>query len=181
MNRAFGAALVALVVAGCSAPIAGRPIADSDSPTSATAVRPHPIDLEGRQRCLLSQTQWPEFAIEKDGDLVTRDRNPQGRQCFYDTNVGYFGYLFNTTDGVEYWTTTPTSDRIVPTDRVLGFPALERTGSADTGRCDLIIDVADGQALDVFASIDQRSAANYPPACAVARRLAEIAITELTR
>lgn len=82
MNRAFGAALVVLVVAGCSAPIAGRPIADTDSPTSATAVRPHSIDLEGRQRCLLNRTQWPEFAIEKEGDLVNRDRDPQGRQCF---------------------------------------------------------------------------------------------------
>jgi hypothetical protein len=183
-HRALAAAAL-LTLGGCTGTSSGTavPAANFAAVTSphTSVSRPRNIDLEGKQRCLLSPTDWVAFFIERDGQLKDRDLAPAGRECFYDTNVGYFGFLFSTTGGVEYWTRTASSDRVEPVEPVLGFPAFERSGSADKDRCDVIVDVADGQALDVFASIDDRSAAKLPPKCATARKLAEIAISSLSR
>jgi hypothetical protein len=179
------AAVALLALGGCTGTSSGTPVpAANTAAATSTPVpvsRPKSIDLHGKQRCLLSPTDWVAFFIEQEGQLKDRDVAPVGRECFYDTNVGYFGFLFATTGGVEYWTRAASSDQVKPVEPVLGFPAFERSGSADKGRCDVIVDVADGQALDVFASIDDRSAAKLPPKCATARRLAELAVDSLSR
>jgi hypothetical protein len=64
---------------------------------------------------------------------------------------------------------------------VQGYPTFERANGLDKNRCDIIVDVFDGQALDVFATILPSSESKLPPKCETARKLADIAITALSR
>jgi len=181
MRRLLILAAVLLAPVGCSGKTTGSPTAGPTSSTSTTPSRPKNIDLAGKQRCLLAPTDWAGFFIEKDGKLEEFDKDPKGTECVYNTNVGAFGFLFNTTDGVKYWTETSTTEKIESVAPVQGYPAFERANGLDKGRCDIIVDVSDGQALDVFASIDDRAVSKLSPKCETARKLAEIAITALSR
>jgi uncharacterized protein DUF3558 len=172
---------VLLLLAGCGTKTAGTPVANFGPLISTTPSRPRGIDLAARQRCLLAPTDWAGFFIEKEGKLEERTDDPKGVECAYNTNVGYFGFLFSTTNGVEYWTSARVAEKIDSVAPVLGYPAFERAHGKDSGRCDIIVDVSEGQALDAFASIDDRSASKLPPKCETARKLAEIAITALSR
>ncbi|WNV82080.1 DUF3558 family protein [Umezawaea sp. Da 62-37] len=175
--------LVAVLVAatGCSSGTGGTPRRAAVTSVSPDSVRPQAIDLAGKQRCLLDRADWAAFAIEEDGEVTHRDKDPKGVDCGYFTALGYFGFLFNTTDGVGYWTRSPSAEAVAPVAPVRGYPAFERANGPDKGRCDLILDVAEGQALDVYASIDAASTAKLPPKCETARKLAELAITALSR
>jgi len=181
MRRILTLVVALVALAGCSERSTGTPTPVPSSSTSAPPSRPKNIDLAGKQRCLLTKADWTGFLIEKDGEMKERDKDPKGMECFYSNNVGYFGYLFNTTDGVKYWTDTPGSEKVNSVAPVQGYPAYERSTSPDKNRCDIIVDVSDGQALDVYASIDARSESKLSPKCETARKLAEIAITALSR
>lgn len=169
------------ILAGCSGPTTGTPTPASTSATSAQPVRPKELNLTGKESCLVPQADWATFFIEKNGKVTNYDEEPKGIECFYSTNVGGFGLLLNTTDGIKYWTDTPSSEKVDKVAPVQGFPTLERAGGIDKQRCDLIVDVADGQALVAFATILPSSASKLPPKCEVARQLADIAITALNR
>ncbi|WNV85024.1 DUF3558 family protein [Umezawaea sp. Da 62-37] len=174
-----GTIALALVLFGCGTVLPGSPVPANITTTTATPTRITTLDLTGIQGCPLARTDWDTFFITQDGEITTRDKAPRGMDCGYATSVGYFGFLFNVTDGVDYWTRTPATETIDQVDPVDGFPTFQRANGLDKNRCDLILDVADGQALDVYASIDARSVSRLPPKCETARRLAERALTTL--
>lgn len=141
--------------------------------------RPQELTLDGKQPCdLLSRQDWPRFFIEKGGKLSHTDVL-NAEQCLYNTNVGGFGFILSVAHGINYWTQADTAEKIYYTDPVEGFPALERPESWDQGRCDIIVDVADGQFLLATASTLPDAESKLPPKCVVARQLAEIAINAL--
>ncbi|WNV83083.1 DUF3558 domain-containing protein [Umezawaea sp. Da 62-37] len=172
---------IVLVLAGCADKTTGIASRDFGAATTTTPVRPKNIDLNGKQHCLLAPTDWADVSIEKDGTLEDRTDDPQGVECAYNTNIGYFGFLFNITDGIGLWTDPRVAEKIDPVTPVLGYPAFQRAHGTNSGRCDIIVDVSEGQALDVFASIDHRSAPRLPPKCETARKLAELALTALNQ
>ncbi|WP_253770187.1 DUF3558 domain-containing protein [Goodfellowiella coeruleoviolacea] len=182
---AVGVSLLgAVALAGCSggAPGAATTPTGATTKTSATSAkpnRPQELKLSGKQPCeLLPQQEWAKFFIEKQGK-ARENENFGGPECYYSNDVGYFDLHLNPSQGIEYWTEAETSEKIEYVDPVKGFPAVERGDTRDPGRCDVIVDVADGQYLRTVASIDKGRESQVPPRCELAHQLAEVAVTTL--
>ncbi|GAA3992211.1 hypothetical protein GCM10022247_09170 [Allokutzneria multivorans] len=62
---------------------------------------------------------------------------------------------------------------------VAGFPALEMTGKRLKDDCQVVVDVADGQYLDVFSTTARERGTSPEPFCVEARRVAEMAVQTL--
>lgn len=158
-----------VVLAGCTtggqASPADPPATNQASPaTSSLPPRPRDVPIDDVDPCtLLTREQRAELGL---------DRPPQPRRepsLLYPGDVSWcsiggtepsisISISTVTTAGIEFWTSGRAAAEIRPL-QVAQFPALEATSRVVDDGCNVIVDVAAGQMLDIQA----RSAGANPP------------------
>jgi Protein of unknown function (DUF3558) len=189
MRRA-GLALLAVLAAACSAPVAGSPGAapsTEPAPTSAPE-RPRDVHLAGIDPCSLL-TEADRKTLGLDGRPI-RD---QSRSPFFNGEVTDLcstsglepraievGVELSTTGGLELYTKRALDGTVVPRT-VLGFPAAQLTGTGILeGFCDIGIDVAPGEAINVqFDDGGRKPPIPQADLCDGARQTADIVVANL--
>lgn len=134
-----------------------EPIATAPSAAAGIELPPRPRDIriDGIDPCsLLSAQQRAELGL--DGEARTRPSSTQlygsGNQIcvisVYQPRYVLVGILVVTTTGIERWTAGELDARIVPVE-LEGFPALVAEPRQYTQYCNVIVDIAPGQLVDV--------------------------------
>ena len=103
--------------------------------------------------------------------------------CAFDSSKRALGSLitFVKNGGAEVWLTDPDHKTKVPptTTTVAGFPALQITVMPDStlaDQCTIVVDVHDGQYIEVFSSSSPGGPKGSTPYCAEAKRVASMVI-----
>jgi hypothetical protein len=158
-----------LLLAGCStggqASPADPPATQQASPTTVSLPpRPRDVPIDGVDPCtLLTREQRAELRLDQPPRL---SREPsllypgEVSRCSIRGNEPAISVSISvvTTAGIEFWTSGGAAAGIRPID-VAEFPALEATSHVVDDGCNVIVDVAPGQLLD----IQSRSAGADPP------------------
>ena len=173
-----------LLAAGCATAAPAPPV---PSATPAPA-RPREVRLEGVDPCsLLTAEQRESLGLTSEpqsstphvglfrGDVPTCTvRGPSPQDALLVSGAV-------TTVGVERWTESDVAADVRPTI-VNGFPALVAVPQRFTDYCNVEVDVAQGQLLDVqFGDGNPQAPSNQDELCALAKRSAELMMTTLLR
>lgn len=182
-----------LAVSGCSTsptentartlPPPPEPVAHPPARSPQLPPRPREIPLESVDPCaLLSPAQRSQLGLDRGPTPGSEKGFGDAATCsFRNTRANVATRLaLVTIEGVDVWTSDTAQVRATPTT-VAGFPALVvRTPGMELA-CNVAIDVARGQHVDVLYRDDGAE----PPApreqlCAGATRVAEAVVTGLT-
>ncbi len=144
--------------------------------------RPHPLPLDSTDPCeLLTPAQLSQLGFDRGPTPGVEEGFGDAATCsFRNTRSKVAARLaLVTIEGVEVWTSETAQVHAKPAV-VAGFPALVvRTPGLELA-CNVAVDVAEGQHLDVLYRDD--GSATPPPRdqlCAGARRVAEAVVTSL--
>lgn len=186
----LAAALCAAVgLAGCTDTSSGSPMpkytvedttapdtSDSTSSTEPSSERPREIRLDGKDPCLIPQSDWPRFHIERPGQ-VSENPNFKSPNCNYSGS--YAGAVtLVITEGIEAWTEETRNAEIEDAEPIDGFPTLLIANNVDKRACYAAMDVADGQYLLTTATPNPDDPAQ-PKKCDLAYDLAVSAMKTL--
>lgn len=168
----------------------GTPAATS-RPPSSRLLPPRPVDLDltSLDSCAaLTTTQEKQLDYDLGWQRPPRsgvDPASGGPNCTFGSSHRGLGstIAFVTTDGVELWLTgrlrSVASEKAV----VSGFPILQMTTSPDgplPDECDVVVDVHDGQYLEVFSSRSPGGrVTGSAPYCTEARNVAAMVLENL--
>lgn len=191
MRRAVPLLAVLALLGGCSQPTdgsatpggsgptaTGRTSASSE-PTSASsepAERPKAIDIKGVDPCsLVTDAQRAEVGLDRPPRLDEEAGNP-GCSLSREDRKYSVGLYLNSTRGIEVYTDPPRPD--ATKTQVGGFPAVLLQSTTALGpACSVIIDVSDGQVVNVQAhSLGETDAKGL---CQVSQPLADAVVTNL--
>ena len=145
--------------------------------------RPREIRLDGRDPCaLLTADQRHQLGFDRPPVPFTAEVLNHAAACSIGdslTNMGTGRLLDVSTGGIELYTRTDLLNVTIAPTAVVGFPALEVRGPGDEGACDIVVDVAVGQTLDV--GIDSPITKRVPVTqlCVRAHTVAEAAMNSL--
>jgi hypothetical protein len=186
------AALLGAALLACTAPPESTAHGVSTAPPPPTSTttsvslppRPHPLPLDKVNPCqVLSRDQRTQLSLDNPPSEYVDQELGHARACTMrgngSGNVARLALVTN--QGVEVWLDENAQVKAAPT-QVAGWPALVvRTPGLDTA-CNVEVDVAPGQFLDVLF----RDGGNATPApqdtlCLGAQRVAEAAVTGLQR
>ncbi|MDQ3576149.1 MAG: DUF3558 domain-containing protein [Actinomycetota bacterium] len=108
-----------------------------------------------------------------------------GKICNFNSAARSIGARvgFATTEDAEVWVTDPSRNKTNPTTptEVAGFPALRMTNDRKEQSCDYLLDVHDGQYIQVRGEMDlSRGPAGTEPYCVEAKRVAEMIVQTLS-
>ncbi|MFD1146334.1 DUF3558 domain-containing protein [Saccharothrix hoggarensis] len=183
------AAAVVVLVAGCSKTISGIPLPaggagafPGTSPSSVSSPdRPREIKLDGAEPCgLLTEEQLPALQIDRAGRVVDNDFY-QTKGCSW-TVIGASSRLVPVTaEGISVWTEGKRAGQAAEIDPVRDFPAITVTLPNDGGRCDVMVDTAEGQYLVASFTVVPTYEDRFPKPCDGARKLAEAAMENLLK
>jgi uncharacterized protein DUF3558 len=169
-----------------------RPTATTTAPTSTTSrllpPRPRNLDVNGLDPCkALTITQSKQLEYDRgwqhppiaDVDGISGEPN-----CSYESRTREFGSLitFVTNADAEVWLTDPGHKPELPPKKttVSGFPALQitvRPTEPLPDKCVIIVDVHDGQYIDVLAArLPGGGVTGFKPYCQEAQRVAAMVI-----
>ncbi|RJQ67513.1 DUF3558 domain-containing protein [Pseudonocardiaceae bacterium YIM PH 21723] len=146
--------------------------------------RPSNIPLAGRNACkILKQEQLSQLSLDR-GPLPDAEKGfGNAPTCSYRNSVGRFGarLALVTVSGADVWL----SEQAGVEARAItvgGFGALTVTNPNQPDFCNVEVDVADGQFLDVLYRNDGNNPApSQETLCKGAQRVAESAMTSLKR
>ncbi len=151
--------LLTSVVSGCTTMSSGDPRPEvsttattSDDPTtSAPPTRPREIRLDGIDPCtLLPPSDYADFELDGPGKPKKNDQGAD--QCLWQGDIGYMGVSLVTYEGVD--AQEGRYGQIEPTDPIDDFPAYNVTLPNDDNRCFVLVDVADGEYVNVQVGLD---------------------------
>ena len=180
---------VFVVVVGCTTTSAGEPRPQETSTgTSDTTGSPGSGDLPSRPReirlddvdpCkLVPEADRSEYYIDEPGEAGADDED--NAECTWvGTEVGYFGYTLDVSEGIE--TRLDGSYTVVGdiADPIRGFGVVTYALPDDEGACFAAVDVADGQQLIATVGINKSDLDNVPPLCEYAHQFASSAMETL--
>ncbi|ONI82347.1 hypothetical protein ALI22I_40280 [Saccharothrix sp. ALI-22-I] len=151
----------------------------SAKPTSATkepAKRPKTINIEGMDPCTLAtDAQRAEVGLNLPPKQDPEPGRP-GCSMSREDRTYSVGIYLDSTKGIETYTDPPRPN--VTTLQVGGFPAVLLESTTALGlACSVIIDVSDGQLVDVQAH--SLGETNVPALCRVAQPLAGAVVANL--
>jgi hypothetical protein len=184
---AAGAAVAAVLV-GCASPVSGTPTPAPEDPAVTVELPPRPRDVpvDGIDPCtLLTSSDREELGLDFEPVLTS---SPSG---LYNGGVVQLcsirgsepairvGVLLSVTGGVELFL-RPRVPAVLTPIEVAGFPALVADPTQFTEFCDVVVDTAPRQVLDVSVANGGRT----PPLaeselCLEAERIANLAMKEL--
>ncbi|HWE91105.1 MAG TPA: DUF3558 domain-containing protein [Pseudonocardiaceae bacterium] len=165
------------LLAACGGQATATPPSTTTATTTAGPVRPKIINLVGKSPCgLIPQSDVTRFEWDK-APKAEAESTLQSPLCSYDANWGLGSIALDDHDGISEWTHGKYGNGTTrPTDPVLGFQAIDAL-SPDSHICDVVVDVAPGQALDAYIEIDGVSPVSDP--CTFAHQWAEAAMSTL--
>jgi hypothetical protein len=178
-----------VVVVGCTTTSVGepRPQVTSTGASDATGSpgsgdlpsRPREIRLDDVDPCkLIPEADRSEYYIDEPGEAGADDED--NAECTWvGTEVGYFGYTLDVSEGIE--TRLDGSYTVVGdiADPILGFGVVTYALPGDEGACFAAVDVADGQQLIATVGINKSDLDNVPPLCEYAHQFAASAMETL--
>ena len=184
--RALGALIAALLVAGCTAaPPAKRTRVDEPLPTTTPITlpaRPREVKLDRADPCkLLTSAQRKELGMDRP---PLPGRNPsmgEAKVCDFRDSTRALSVRIGLVlvQGVEVWL-DETAQADVTQTQIAGFPAVVVRTAAQTAFCNVDVDVAAGQFLDVQFG---NSGSSHPPSleqmCSRAQEVAQAAMRTL--
>ncbi len=108
-----------------------------------------------------------------------------GKVCNFDSRARMIGARigFATSESADVWATDPSRSRTNPTNltEVAGFPALRMIHDRKAESCDYLLDVQDGQYIQVTGTQDTgEGASGTEPYCVEAKRVAEMVVATLS-
>jgi hypothetical protein len=158
--------------------------------------RPRELDLTGIDPCadVLTRDQLHQLAYDLgylDKPIESKSDIHGGATCAYASNsppdqrrrdIGSLVGI-STSEGADAWLTDPrrktSADRRRPVT-VAGFPALVLPHPSIVDNCGVVVDVHDGQYLEVDSSSSGARGTSPEPYCAEAQRVAEMVIQNLS-
>jgi len=150
----------------------------SSKPSSA---RPREIRLDGKDACqLLTAEQRPALGIDRAGEPVEAPTF-KAKGCSWIVTGASSRLIPVTSEGIEVWTGGKRTGQAEKTDPIATFPAISVTVPSDQDRCDVMVDVADGQYLLATFSVSPSFRDRFPKPCDGARQLAEAAMQNLVK
>ncbi len=180
----------ALTVSGCA--VSGTAVPSSSAPGTSAAIvalppRPKTISVDVLDPCaVLSETQQRQLQIDQQPYRAGPDQADKNgnRGCtFFKTSTDpRFTYLVTPVpqEGAEVWLK---GERNVLVKQVTagGFGAVEtRIGNTATSHCNVVVDVAPGQSLDVQFGLGTPGALTTDQVCDKAREGAELIMQTLS-
>ncbi|MGQ0839277.1 DUF3558 domain-containing protein [Actinokineospora sp.] len=178
----------ASLITACSTVSSGTPVlptgvvgssttASGGTPMSRPAsARPREIKLAGQDPCALTPpSDWAKFEIEKSGrpEVSPSSKEPK---CVYTGQLGGLGLTVNSKEGIEVWDERARAVQIEDAPPILGFPTIRVDQKSPPGTCSAVVDVADGQTLDIMVIALSEAAARK---CEIAYEFAESAMKVL--
>jgi hypothetical protein len=136
--------------------------------------RPSEIDLNGKDPCIIPQSDWPEFDIERPGEP---DEHPDFKSpdCHYS---GVGNVTLVVTAGIDTWTEETYNAEIEDADPIDGYRTITVASNTLRQTCFAVVDVADDQFLLTTASPNPNDPSK-PERCDLAYQLAESAMKTL--
>ncbi len=178
-----------VVLAGCATSIPGTPVPVAGDPAAVVDLPPRPrvVPVDGIDPCtLLTEADRAELRLDFEPRLTV---SPSGlynggviQLCSIRSSVpgvGSVGVALSVTGGIELFLRPRVPAVITPTSAA-GFPAVIADPNRFTEFCNVVVDVAPRQVVD----IDVANAGNVPPIpeaelCREAGRVAEIVMRNL--
>ncbi|WP_275591756.1 DUF3558 domain-containing protein [Lentzea nigeriaca] len=174
-------------VTACSHSEGGTPMPGTAAPTTESTStrpssgRPREIKLDGKDPCqLLTAEQLPSLKIDRPG----RPGNApafKAKDCSWTVTGADSRLAPVTSEGIEVWTGGKRTGQAEQTEPIATFPAISVTVPSDQDRCDVAVDVADGQYLLATFSVSPSFRDRFPKPCDGARQLAEAAMQNLVK
>lgn len=165
---------------GTPTPGTATSTAESTS-TKPSSTRPREIKLDAKDPCLLlTAEQLPPLKIDEAG----RPGNAptfKAKECSWTVTGASSRLAPVTSEGIEVWTSGKRTGQPVEMAPISGFPAISVTVPSDQDRCDVMVDVADGQYLLATFSVSPSFRDRFPKPCDGARQLAEAAMQNLVK
>lgn len=177
------------MLGGCSEVSPGDPRPTADTSAEATTQppsssqkpasdRPRDIKINGMDPCtLIPQSDWAKFEIKEPGKRKVNSASKEPLCDYNGGNLAGFNLTLNSKEGIEAWDESERDVKIAESEPIEGFPAIQFTHRAFKGGCSVVVDVADGQTLDVFTIVSTTRA--EPRKCEIAREFAESAMKTL--
>lgn len=177
----IAACLLALLLSGsltaCTSTSTGDPRpANTSTTTSAETSRPREIKLDGIDPCaLLPEADYADYDLDKPGKPGTTKRGEP--ECVWNGDAGFLGAVLVTYEGVD--AQKGKLGKVQLTDPINEFPAYTVVlPDTDVNICAVLVDVADGQYLDVQAGVFG-DRPGIPPACEYAHQFATSVMSTL--
>jgi len=149
--------------------------------TKPSSARPQEIKLDGKDPCrLLAAEQLPSLKIDRPGRPGDAPAF-KAKDCSWTVTGASSRLAPVTSEGIEVWTSGQRTGQAEKTPPIAGFPAISVTVASDKDRCDVMVDVADGQYLLATFSLSGFKPEEFPKPCDGARQLAEAAMQNLVK
>jgi hypothetical protein len=189
MRRSLAAAFVCLAtLTACSSSEGGAatPQSTTESTTSSTtstpsSTRPKEIRLDGKNPCELMTAEQLAAIGETTAPRQNTSSAFNSPNCDFNTTGALWNITLVITEGIEVWTGGKRQGQPTEIAPIAGFPAITVTRPSTDVRCDLAVDVADGQYLFVGFEASKSFADRFPKPCDGARQVAEAAMQNLTK
>lgn len=170
----------------CSVPEAGTAKPEKVAATSSTNAtpssnRPREIKLDGKSPCdLLTAEQLDQIAKTTAPRAGTSDvfKSPE---CTFNATGAVWRVTLVLAEGIDAWTDGQRQGRPTDIPPVAGFPAITITLPSDSARCDVAVDVAEGQHLYASFEVSESFVDRFPKPCDGARQIAEATMRNLTK
>ncbi|MFI7676701.1 DUF3558 domain-containing protein [Actinophytocola sp. NPDC049390] len=166
--------VLAAAATGCTQTSVGQPRpVESSSPS-----RPRDVDLTGKDPCaLVPEADLSAFDIDKTGK-PDRNKDFDSPECYYSGNDHGYWVTLVTNNGIYVWLDGTYNAEVDEDDPVEGFAAFTVAADVPQNRCDVVVDVADGQYLMTTVLPDLPEVA-FSESCELAHELAESAVSGL--
>jgi len=174
------------ILTACSVPEAGTAKPEKVAATSSTNAkpssnRPREIKLEGKSPCdLLTAEQLARIA-KTTAPRAGASEAFKSPECTFNATGAVWRVTLVLTEGIDSWTDGQRQGQPTDIPPIAGFPAITITLPGDSVRCDVAVDVADGQYLYVAFEVSESFVDSFPKPCDGARQIAEAAMQNLTK
>lgn len=149
--------------------------------TKPSSARPREIKLDGKDPCqLLTAEQLPSLKIDRPGRPGSAPAF-KAKDCSWTVTGADSRLAPVTSEGIEVWTSGKRTGQAEETTPIATYPAISVTVPSDQDRCDVMVDVADGQYLLATFSVSPSFMDRFPKPCEGARQLAEAAMQNLVK
>jgi hypothetical protein len=123
------------------------------------------------------ESDLPAYDIEKMG-VSGQNKQFNAPECSYGGIRDAYWVMLVTTEGIEAWSDGSRKVEVDEAEPVEGFPAIAFSSDFDPNRCDVVVDVADGQYLTTSV-LPGRTSTPLSESCELAHKFAESAMSTL--
>jgi len=192
MRRYLLAAALVATLTGCTSTTSGTaaprssttrttPSPTTSASTAPSSTRPREIRLDGKKPCdLITAEQLAVF-----GEFTAPRPNTSSffnaPNCDFSADGAFWNITTVTTEGIEEWTSGKRKGQATEISPITGFPAIAVTLPTDQVRCNVAIDIANGQYLYTGFEVSKSYADKFPKPCDGARIVAEAAMQNLLK